>query len=385
MTLTGWNVGLAFYHLDLGKETNIILTTEKGGEVGKINVSTQAAEDPEASRTDLHDKSSFIIPKEGWTAIFFPLGKSDIVIKEPGTYFVKLITDEGPVVIAQIQFALLNAIPLMQERIAAIRSDPSAIKAVRIEIGCKTCPSKFRTYAALEHNTKMEEEGYVWYENILDEFKCECGLNTFNLRYYRKNLIALLGYPKSSTAEQNLSYIPLYEHSAIVNLRDSFARLIAANHKEEVLQKFIEDNPIILHQFPAEKILYKPPLLTFFNADFAILTPQKELILIEIEKTSTRLLNKRGGKASSLQHAFDQVQDWLHVVDEHRLAVLDSLKIDREAVSTVRGVVIAGRDQGYDAKQLRVLKGTDFGRVIFLTYDDLLFGLVSLLNNLIKL
>jgi Domain of unknown function (DUF4263) len=103
------------------------------------------------------------------------------------------------------------------------------------------------------------------------------------------------------------------------------------------------------------------------------------------EKTSTRLLNKKGGKASSLQHAFDQVQDWLHVIDEHRLAVLDSLKIDRESVASVRGVVIAGRDQGYDAKQLRVLKGVDFGRITFLTYDDLLFGLVDLLNNLKKL
>lgn len=40
-------------------------------------------------------------------------------------------------------------------------------------------------------------------------------------------------------------------------------------------------------------------------------------------------MKKDGGVAAPLSHAFDQVRDWLHTVDEHRLAVLDSLKIDR--------------------------------------------------------
>ncbi len=85
---------------------------------------------------------------------------------------------------------------------------------------------------------------------------------------------------------------------------------------------------------------------------------------------------------SELNHAFDQVRDWLHVVDEHRLAVLDTLNIDRSRVSTIRGVVIAGRDVGYDAQNLRRLKGSDWGKISLLTYDDLLFSLDSLIGKI---
>ena len=106
--------------------------------------------------------------------------------------------------------------------------------------------------------------------------------------------------------------------------------------------------------------------------------PQKKLVLIELEKTTTKLIKKDGGLHSALNHAFDQVRDWLHVVDEHRLAV----NIDRSRVSTIRGVVIAGRDLGYDAQHLRQLKGSDWGKITLLTYDDLFFSLDSLIRKI---
>jgi hypothetical protein len=118
------------------------------------------------------------------------------------------------------------------------------------------------------------------------------------------------------------------------------------------------------------------------RADFSIVTPQKELILIEIENTRTRLLKKDGGMAAPLSHAFDQVQDWLHVVNDHKLAVLDTLNVHRDMVSTVRGVVIAGRDKGQDAAHLKRLKGIDRGRVSFLTFDDLLFSVGALVRDI---
>ena len=48
----------------------------------------------------------------------------------------------------------------------------------------------------------------------------------------------------------------------------------------------------------------------------------------------------------------------------------------------VRGVVIAGRDVGYDAHHLRKLKGVDRGRITFLTYDDLYFSLDALIKHM---
>lgn len=139
----------------------------------------------------------------------------------------------------------------------------------------------------------------------------------------------------------------------------------------------------MLHQFPAEKLFYKPQILTHFKADFAVLTSQKELILIEIENTQTRLLKKDGDAAAPLSHSIDQVRNWLHVLDEHRRAATESLGIDR--ISSVRGVVIAGRDAHYNSEHLRRLKGFDLGRITILTFDDLAFNLCALAERIGKL
>jgi vesicle coat complex subunit len=161
----------------------------------------------------------------------------------------------------------------------------------------------------------------------------------------------------------------------LLEIRRLFVQLLDRNPPEEEIQKFIQDNPVLLHQFPAERLFFKPAILTFFKADFAVLTPQKELILIEIETTKTRLMNKSGDAAQPLSHSIDQVRNWLHVADEHRLAVLAALGIDQ--VSSISGVVIAGRDGSYDREHLRRLKGFDRGRVTFLTFDDLAASLSS--------
>jgi hypothetical protein len=197
----------------------------------------------------------------------------------------------------------------------------------------------------------------------------------------RRNLHAFLGQSSGGDLG-DVNFVPLYERGSLDTTRTEFARLLESDPKEEVLQTFIENNPILLHQFPSQRLFSKPKILTSFVADFALLTSKKELLLFELEKSTTKLIKRSGGMSAEVSHAFDQVRDWLHVVDEHRLAVLDSLGILKEEVSAVRGVVIAGRDVGYDALELRKLKGADLGRVLLFTYDDLLFSLDALIRRI---
>jgi hypothetical protein len=143
----------------------------------------------------------------------------------------------------------------------------------------------------------------------------------------------------------------------------------------------LEENPVFLHQFSPEHIFFKAPILTAHKTDFAILSPQRELLLIELERPNTKILKKDGGVHSELQHAFDQTRDWLHLADEQRVVVLDCIGIERKYVGAVRAVAIAGRDAGYDPEYLRKLKGADFGRTRFMTYDDLLAGLDALIRT----
>jgi hypothetical protein len=326
-----------------------------------------------------------IAPREGWTTIFVPLSATQIILPRPGQYlFVAKQADGTEEVIGEFSVVLVEPPPLTPDRIAAIRSDPQAVKAVRVEIACRKCPSKLRVYAALDRNSKQEQGGATWYQDIPEEFRCECGESVYDLTILKRNLFSFLGRTLA-TENTEISCVPLYERSALESLLTSLRQLLDSSPSEEALQVFIQENPILLHQFPSDQIFFKPPILTYYHADFAIVTPQKELILIEIEKADLRLLKKDGGEAAPLGHAFDQVRSWLHTADEHRLAILDSLGISREAVSTIRGVVIAGRDGGYDAAHLRRLKGVDRGRVTLLTYDDIAFGLAALLKRMVRL
>lgn len=192
-------------------------------------------------------------------------------------------------IIGSFSILLVNPEPLTPERIVAIRSDPDAVKAVRIEIGCKFFPSKYRAYAALDRTPDLEAGGYTWYKEIDNVFRCGCEKTRIDLSTLRRNLFALIGIARPPEGSA-LNFIPLYEKGVVSNLEVEFRALLDRDPAEEVLQKFIERNPIVLHQFPALKIFFKPKILTFFTADFAIVTPQKELLLIEIETMHTRLL-----------------------------------------------------------------------------------------------
>jgi hypothetical protein len=383
LPLAGISIGIAFRPTDNIDTTKFSITDVSGKEIMTIGFATRVAIPEDVGELQKKNEPLIRCSNQGWTPAFLPLGTNNVVISQPGVYYVHSVTDQNTDLIGEIQFVLIEPPPLTSDRIAAVRSDPKASKAVILEIGCTKCPIKLKVYAALEQSTKLENDGCKWFSTIPDSFLCDCGTTKMDLSIIRRNLHSLLGHRIGHGSE--LSFIPLYEKGAIESIKTIFASLITNTHREEVLQQFIEENPILLHQFPATQIFSKPKILTFFAADFAIVTPQKELILIELEKTSTQLMKKDGGVAAPLSHAFDQVRDWLHVVDEHRLAVLDTLKIDRDAVSTIRGVVIAGTDHGYDAQHLRRLKGTDWGRITLLTYDDLFFALGALLNRMAAL
>lgn len=386
--ISGLSVGFAFRSTISKTEQHFNLTDENGSEFGTLTINfhemrNEISGASEAESALRQNGPPIRALKHGWMIIFCPLKGIDIIISKPGTYYINLLSPEGPEIVGEILFGVANPPPLTPERISAIKSDPGATKQACIELGCRKCPAKYRVYASLERSGDIETKGWQWYESIPDNFECECGSAKIDLTIIRKNLHGFSGHRVEETAQ--LNFIPLYEKSSLERIRRDFLRLINSNPKEELIQQFINEYPILLHQFPSEKLFSKPPILTFFSADFGIVTSQKELILIELEKTTTRLIKKDGGIAAQLSHGFDQVRDWLHATDEHRLAVLDSLKIERGMVSSVRGVVIAGRDIGYDANHMRRFKGTDWGRINFLTYDDLLFSLSALIRGMDKL
>jgi hypothetical protein len=378
LSLKGLMFGFAVNLKKVDDSFTVTFISRKGKEVGYLNIETRV----DSKFVNEYDNStnSILIPSEGWSPYFFRIKDENLLITEPGDYFLTIKSKKGVQIIGQVGFYAVTPAPLTADRISAIRSDPTSAKTVQITLGCKKCLDSYKVYSSIDGSKSKIDKKSVLYSTVPDEYICKCKETVINLKYIRNNLHGLLGQRMSDRLD--MAFLPMYEKSSLEKVKRKFIKLIESDEHEEVVQIFIQENLILLHQFPSEKILFKPPILNKLKADFGIVCSNKILILIEIEKTYTKLLKKNGEAHSELNHAFNQVRDWLHECNEHRLAVLDSMKIDREKVSKVTGIVIAGRDSGCDAKHLRKLKGSNFGDISFFTYDDLLFSLDTLIDKI---
>jgi hypothetical protein len=283
--------------------------------------------------------------------------------------------------VGSIHFLHVPAVPLSPERIAAIRSDPKAPTKVRLKVACTRCGDEFSVYAGLERAAEQEREGYAWYKDLGSVYRCTCGRNEFPLTYLRENLHGLLGQ-KFVWVGKDISFSRFYEQSSLKLLHDRFERLLRADPEEEDMQAFFEANPVLLHQFNAEKIYPKAPILTKFKTDFVILSKSGQLFLVELERPGKRLLTKSGSRSAQFTQACDQVLQWQHELRDHRVAILDALGLERKEVTRVTGVVIIGLEEGYEKGHLLRLKSADLGGLEFFTYDDILASLAGLVRDL---
>lgn len=382
--LSSGGLAVAVYDPQPSDSFKLIWRTESGLEAGTIDIAfpdkVPAPITPETTPVLRADGPLMSYTHGGWAFAVFPVKGLNLTLNAPGLYHIYLRTDEGEIKIGSLSFGLSLAEPLTEARVAAIRSHPYAIKSVRMNLRCNQCNDAVRPYAGLERSAELEGEGWIWYETLPDFFTCRCGKLSPDLTIIRNNLHGLLG--QRSTISHGLSFVPAYEREALSNMETNFRSLLEQSAREEVLQTFIEENPVFLHTFAPQNLWFKAPVLTSFKTDFAVLSHSDELLLIELEKPQTRLLKQDGGVHSELQHAFDQVHNWLHLADEHRGAFLSCIDPELRQVGAVRGVIIAGRDTNYDPDHLRKLKGRDFGRIKFMTYNDLSEAFAALLKAL---
>jgi hypothetical protein len=360
-----------------GKKINVI--DSKNQRIMSINITTN--ETNNTSKEKLKEsKKHFTIPINNFPhSIIFPYKVDiDAVIRKPTTLKIYLETSTANLPIGCVGLHYAKAQPFTTEYKEAIRSNPFAAKDVRMLIKCNLCGSEIKPYVSLDPVKELEHEGNVWFQSLPSYFKCKCEKTKINLNYIRENMHALLGNVKRSSS--NVSFTSLYDEDALQDICHRFKQLIDSNPLEERVQKFIEKNQVILQTFSPERLFFKKPILTFFETDFCIVNSKKELIFIEIEKPETPIMKQDGGMRSEMQHAINQVRDWLFTSKEERTSVLKCIGLKSEDINKIRGVVILGRDQGYDLEKLRKLKGHHLGEVEFYTYDDI----ISTLTNLIR-
>jgi hypothetical protein len=371
---------------DMRQSYQLKIRNSDGLEIGSITIAAQTRFATSPFDNALHTSSPVeadelvLFRHGGWTAVILENDNSSILVSEPGVYTVFEISGDGEVPIGAFNVAFSPTPPLTSDRISAIRSDPNASQFVKAEIGCQKCPDKYKVYLGLEQSSSLEQQGYKWSPSLTDTaFRCSCGSTTISLAYIDSGLRAILGNP---TTDEQVALIPLYEQSSLRRLRQSFLNLLNSDPEEEKVQKFFTENPVMLHSFSARRLIPKPPIGVKHVADFGIWDARGDLLLLEIEKPATKLLRKNGHRTQHLVHAFEQVNDWMRKIEEHRQSVLDDLGLDPRSVSSIRGVVIAGRDSGCDAAHLRDLKKRPNDGIHFLTYDDVLGSIDTLIQRM---
>lgn len=379
VSLGGLYVMLAIYNGRVGEEFRLLFR-EVGG-IQSLDIHLKLGSAIKVRGNEQAQPLSAGESLLGWNCFVEPFPNDLSPVQQPGVYDVFLADGGSEQFLAQIAFFHLPTPSLTPESVAAIRSNPLAIKFVRYRIGCKKCGDAVRAYAGVEKNAELESQGWVWFENLPDRFKCGCGSLDITLQYIKTGLHGILNRRLNPLSDPHINSIRLYEQSALEEDIRQFKILIDKDSKEEDLQVFLEKHPIFFSFFLPTKLMFKPPILTKYKSDFAILTSRRELLLIEIERAALRVLKKDGGVHSQLQHPLDQVRDWLRTFDDHRAAALEAMNLTLGEVAIVRGVVIAGRTPK-DSKQERTFRNLSIGeRISVCTYDDLLSAVQEIVRQ----
>jgi hypothetical protein len=326
--------------------------------------------------------STLIYKEEGmdFSLLHFSI---DGTIHHPGTYRVQSILEEKVVEIGSVQFHYQKSPALTPDQIKAIESDPHSAKTVFMKFSCKHCPSSINVYTGLNRSMEIEKEGAIWQLNVADRFRCECGKTTFSLEYLRESMHGLL-LKDFALEVSGLSYIRRYGHQQVIKVVGEFRRLLVSEKTEQPIQKFIEENPILLSRFSAKRLFIKPNIVGRFQADFVVLDSKNRLWFIELERPSLKLFKKDGHPTAALMHAYEQVNDWLQQYTKYQNAILEGLKLKTSDVVATGAAVIAGRNELIPIEVLqRFSLNPPYHNIEFLTLDDLCESLLIISRKLV--
>ncbi len=266
--------------------------------------------------------------------------------------------------------------PLTSEERRALASRPDAIKVIVSQLHCSSCKSEINFYDQLNPGSPRPQNLPSTAMSIHEapqQWACGCGKLSIDLTYLKQGLHDLFRRTMPHANDDIVTkFTPLYEAGRIQNVVADFEQLIETDEDEETIQKYLEDYPVFWSFLSPVRILHKPPVLTKKKADFGIVSTQKVLYLIEIEKPSTKLTNQDGSISAEIQKGANQIRDWQLVVGDHRLALLSELNLKDLDIQEIRYVLIGGLARRTSLDGLRKLRRTPFANnTDFYCYDEL--------------
>lgn len=182
---------------------------------------------------------------------------------------------------------------------------------------------------------------------------------------------------------------PVTTDHTITRLKEistNFEYLLNDAEKEEELQVFIKENPMVLH--PTAELIPKKKLGEDFITDFVLVTPSDQgptYTLVEIEKSSHPILIKDNSLSSQTNHAIKQTRDWDVWLESNKAYLQGKLP----GFETPLYLVVIGRGNILDDTAKAYLRSynRDWKNIELLTYDDVLVrfnGIIKALETAIS-
>lgn len=169
--------------------------------------------------------------------------------------------------------------------------------------------------------------------------------------------------------------------SILEGIAKTFETLLQTADREEELQVFLKENPMVLNA-TAEQIP-KKKLGEDFVTDFVLVTPSQQgptYTLVEIEKASHRVLIKDNSLSSEANHAIKQTVDWDVWLESNKAYLQNKLP----GFETPNYLVVIGRGNELDDTAKTYLRSFNRGwkNTELLTYDDVLIRFRSVITSL---
>lgn len=219
----------------------------------------------------------------------------------------------------------------------------------------------------------------AFYQFVIESYTNIDLFDKFSQFLYMRSLII-------SSKEDYLQFPPqifsiIYDSTIKItqNLLTEFYQLVDAEHREEVYQKFLERNPVLIDPL-SFKIINKHQLGNDLITDFVIETLKNEYILVEIEKPQDKIFTQNGNFSSVFSHAFGQVLDFIDWIDNNTTYAQKKLP----DILNPKGLLIIGRSRDLNTKTESKLKrfNKNSNSIEVLTYDDIIFKAKNLYKNL---
>lgn len=162
-----------------------------------------------------------------------------------------------------------------------------------------------------------------------------------------------------------------------------FKTLLDSNpEREQVLQTFLQNNPIIL--CPTHVRMWPKLQLGATITDFVFRDATQEYILVELERSTLQLFRQDGHASADLTHAHGQIVDWKRYLEDNLQTVQRELGLVG-ITPNPHGLLVIGRSQPLlprDRRKLQTMTN-ESPKLRIMTYDDVYENAKAVFENLL--